>query len=196
MKKICQAGLLGLICAVSVCFAQDIPRQPPEKFVVGTTLRKQVTDEFGAPKQQGQTTKNGQNVWSLMYTHGSAFGTAHKEGVTPGRAHVFYFLNDLLVGYEFVSSFANEHTDFDEKNVEQILKGKTTRDEVVRLMGRPGGRLIHPMIKPTTGDALTYGYAEVRRTGFVSFSIARKTLVVTFDAEGVVSDLEFSTSSN
>jgi len=196
MKKILQQGLLLAALGVSTCFAQDIPRQPPEKFVVGTTLRKQVTDEYGAPKRQGQTLKNGQMIWTLSYTHASAGGTPHNTGVTPARARTFYFLKDLLVGYEFISSWENDHTDFDDRKVEEIVKDKSTREEVVRLMGRPGGQLVHPMITPTTGDALMWAYVEVRRSGFASLSMARKVLIVTFDANGVVVNVDYNSSSN
>ena len=48
----------------------------------------------------------------------------------------FYFFDEVLVGHEFLSSWAEDHTDFDEKKVSTIVKGKTTRAEVIQLLGQ------------------------------------------------------------
>jgi hypothetical protein len=196
MKLFFRAAAAAALCAASACFAQDIPRQAAEKFVVGTTQRKQVVDEYGVPKRQGQTLKNGKMVWTLSYTHAEAGGKAHNPGVTPARAHTFYFLNDLLVGYEFISSWENDHTNFEDRKVEEIVKDKSTREEVVRIMGRPGGQLTFPMINATTGDALMWAYVEVKRSGFASFTMSRKLLIVTFDTNNVAVDVAYTASSN
>lgn len=50
---------------------------------------------------------------------------------------------------------------------------------------------IFPLIKAATGEAAVDAYTEV--TGFRPF---RKVLVVTFDAAGIVTDVEFSSAGS
>ena len=102
-----------------------------------------------------------------------------------------YFHNDTLVGHEFISSWADDHTDFDEAKIKEIIKGKTTRAQVVQLLGKPGGFYIFPLIKASTGEAAVYAYSEVR--GFTPY---QKLLVVTFDAAGVVTEVEFTSAGS
>ena len=60
---------------------------------------------------------------------------------------VFTTHNELLVAQEFVSSFQADATEYDESKVGAIVKGRTTRAEVLALLGRPNGEAIYPVIK-------------------------------------------------
>jgi hypothetical protein len=150
---------------------------------------------FGKPYREATVVKNDVTLKVLSYTYVSAGGTSVHDGAIAGRAMSLFFYNDVLVGHEFVSSWSEDSTDFDESKVGQITKGKTTRSEVVQLIGKPGGRYIHPMIKPTQGDAVVYLFAEAQGSTF-NRKIVRKTLVVTFDEKGVVSDVDFISSGS
>lgn len=196
MNKFLGAALLAGAIILSGCAGTNFVRPDPSRLSLGKTTQADVIRDFGAPWRQGQGLRNGQTVSSLSYAYAEAGGTPYRPGVTPARAQVFHFHNNLLVGHEFASSWAADHTDFEDGKVDQIIKGKTTRDEVQRLIGRPGGIFVYPMIKAQSGDALVYVYSETRQTGFASFNVKRKVLVVTVNAAGIVEDVDFSTSTN
>jgi len=103
----------------------------------------------------------------------------------------YYFYNDILAGYEFVSSWAEDNTDFDAKKINAIVKGKSTKAEVIQLLGKPSGFYVYPMIKSQSGEAAAYVYSDAKGTAF-NMKFFRKVLVVTFDAGDITSDVEFS----
>ena len=78
--------------------------------------------------------------------------------VIPARALTYYFYNDTLVGEEFISSVKSDNSNFDDKQVEGIKKGQTTRAEVTKLLGEPTATFIPPMVKETSGEAIGYTY--------------------------------------
>ena len=196
MKKFFGAGLMAVALVLSGCAGTDFVRPDAGRLTIGKTTQVDVMKEFGSPYRQGQGLKNGQSVLSLSYAYAEASGAPYRPGVTPARAQVFHFHNNLLVGHEFISSWASDHSDFDDSKVDQIVKGKSTREDVQRLFGRPAGVYVFPMIKATVGDALVYAYSETRQVGFASFSFKRKVLVVTLGANGIVDDVDYNTSSN
>jgi hypothetical protein len=58
--------------------------------------------------------------------------------VVATRSQGFYFFEDKLAGYEFVSTWKDDLTDFDGAKVADIKNGSSTRAEVIRLIGTPG----------------------------------------------------------
>ena len=97
----------------------------------------------------------------------------------------------MLVGHEFLSSWAEDSTDFDETERRRIIRGTTTEAEVVKLLGKPSGYEIYPMIEPASGHAAVYAYSELE-SALLARKAYRKVLVVTFDNVGIVTALDFS----
>jgi outer membrane protein assembly factor BamE (lipoprotein component of BamABCDE complex) len=104
----------------------------------------------------------------------------------------FFFSDEVLVGHHFLSSFKSDSSDFDDSKVSHIVKGKTTRAEVVRLLGKPVGFYIEPMVKSTAGQAIGYRYVTYKRAPFSEPKRFQKVLTVSFDSADVVSDVVFS----
>jgi outer membrane protein assembly factor BamE (lipoprotein component of BamABCDE complex) len=164
-------------------------RPDPDSFSNGRTTYSQVIAKLGPPRQEGSVIKNEKTLKTVSYVYASMGGQPLNAGATAARAAGFYFLDDVLVGHEFVSSWAEDHTNFDESRVKDIARGKSTRADVIQLMGKPGGYHAFPLIKDKSGEAALYAYMEVK--GFTPF---RKELRVTFDSAGVVTDVEFSST--
>jgi hypothetical protein len=176
------ARLVTLCATVSVlaaCATAEFVRPDADAFQYGQTNYAVVVAKMGPPRQSGTLVRNDKNIGTIIY------------GETAGRAATYYFYDKLLVGSEYTSSKAEDSTDFDDSRVAAIVKGKTTRAEVLKLFGKPGGVYVYPMIKTPGADASVYAYLETRGTAF-NQRIVRKALILTFDAKGVVSDVEFA----
>ncbi len=182
--------ILITVSALTGCAGRNFLRPQPESLVLGKTSAKEILEKFGTPGGEGTATKNERLVRSVSYSYASSVGTPLVEGVTPGRTMGFAFVDDVLVGYEFVSSFKDDHTDFDEAKAKEIKKGEATRSRVVELLGPPHGLATWPLTKERSAKALIYWYLQVKPVA----KIYQKRLVVTLDANDVVSDMEFAAS--
>jgi len=174
--------LCGMVAVLAACAGTDFVRPDTGAFQYGQTNYAMVVAKMGPPRQSGALVRNEKNIGSITY------------GEPAGRAATYYFYDKLLVGSEYTSSKAEDSTDFDGSRVAGIVRGKTTRAEVLKLFGKPGGVYVYPMIKTPGADASVYAHIETRGAAF-SQRIVRKRLVVTFDAKGVVSDMEFATGT-
>jgi len=181
--------------ALCSCAGTDFVRPDPGSLRNGETTYAQTIQRLGKPFREGTIVKNDQTIKTLSYAYASVGGKPLHDGAIAARALGLYFYNDVLVGHEFVSSWSDDNTDFDESKVGQIAKGKTTRSELVQLLGKQSGYFINPMIKSKEGDATVYVFSEVQG-GVFNRKVFRKVLVVTFDSNGVVSDVEFSSSGS
>jgi outer membrane protein assembly factor BamE (lipoprotein component of BamABCDE complex) len=102
----------------------------------------------------------------------------------------------MLVGKEFTSSFKSDNSNFDETKIESIIKGKTTRSEVIQLFGKPSSSFIAPMVKETSGEAIGYVYNTTSGGVFSGFMFTSIILKISFDDSNVVSDIDYVVSSN
>ena len=148
---------------------------------------------MGTPGQVGEGLKNEHRVKTARYVYAEGAGTGRYPGVVPARAMVFTTFNDVLVGQEFVSSFPQDATEFDEQKVSSIVKGKTTRAGVFEALGNPNGEAIYPLIKKQGEKALVYSYAHAKGNVF-NMKFYNKILVVSFGPGDVVSEVEFESS--
>ena len=182
---------------LSGCAGKNFVRPTQETFKLGKTTYSQVVQQLGKPEKEGTLHQNNKDLKSIMYIYAALIGEdALEEGVTPGRAMVYYFLDNILVGEQFVSSFKSDNSNFDDTKIASIVKGKTTRSQVVQLLGRPSGSYITPLVKTTTGEAFGYSYSTLKGGAFSGFKSFQKRLLISFNKYGRVSEIEFSSSSN
>ena len=185
------AGLALAVALVAAgCAGTNIAKQTDDGFVLGQTTRQDILQRLGTPYREGTATKNGKQLQTLSYAFGTTTGKPVRDGVIPTRGQGFYFVDDKLAGYDFNSSWKEDQTDFNGAKVWEIKKGVSTRDDVVRLIGRPGGRYAYPLIADQTRQADVYLYAE-SRGGPINVKFYQKHLVVTYDERGVVSNVDY-----
>src|SRR5437660_421615 len=184
----CLTVVLTLV--VAGCAGFDFAKQTDDALVLGQTTRHEILQRLGTPYREGTATKNGKQLKTLSYAFATASGAAVRDGVVPTRGQGFYFLDDKLAGYDFASSWKEDQTNFDGAKVPRIKKGVTTREEVLRLIGRPGGKYAYPLISDPKGQADVYLYAESSGNPF-NVKFYQKHLVVTYDNRGVVSNVEY-----
>lgn len=107
------------------------------------------------------------------------------------ESNALLFLDDILVGYHYASTRSVDKTDFDDAKAYQLKKGQTTRSQVIELLGKPSGMYIYPMINSKTDIALVYFYVGVKVGMNQRVKATVKRLVVSFDAQDLVTEAEF-----
>jgi outer membrane protein assembly factor BamE (lipoprotein component of BamABCDE complex) len=185
--------LMAIVTLIAGCAGTNFVRPQPDALVLGKTTYQEVLRQFGEPYRKGTAVQEGLSVTTIAYSYSSATAGTGLGGITPGRTIAFSFVNDVLVGYDFISSYEADSTDFDETKLGQIEKGRTTRAQVEALLGRPGGMYAYPLIKNKSEQALVYSYLKMT-SGPFSVDMYQKKLVVVLDSNGVVTDVAFSTS--
>ncbi|MBS0335224.1 MAG: hypothetical protein JSS40_00050 [Proteobacteria bacterium] len=193
LRSVLAVLLLSLLAA---CAGTDFVRPDAAAFKLGKTSSAEVLKQLGQPRTTGEVLTNGKNVRVMTFAYAASGGEALEPDVIPARAMSYFFHDDVLVGQEFLSSFKSDHSDFDEKKVPGIQKGKTTRAEVIRTLGRPSATFLPPMVKETSGEAIGYAYQTTRGGVISGFKFYRKILRVTFDAGDRVAEVEYSTAGS
>jgi hypothetical protein len=181
--------LLAVIAAACACAgrARDTVRPRPGDLALGRATPADIAARFGPPQAAGRTMKDGVEVLSLSYSYGDAAARTAVAGVPAVRALAFYFAGNALVGYEAISTFPADSSDFDDTRVSDIRRGITTEAELAGLVGRPSGMYIHPLTGAPGERILVYAHAQKKGAA----PLARKQLLITVDAEGIVREVQF-----
>lgn len=182
---------IAAIVLVSGCAGTNFRRPEPQEVVVGQTPADRVVLLMGAPRMTGEVLTNGQKVKIMTYAYAAAGGEPHREGVTPARAMTYGVFDDVVVSQTFLSSFKQDATEFDDSKVSAIVKGKTTRSEVLAMLGRPHGEVVYPMLKEKGRKGVLYNYTQVRMI-LLSPKIYTKQLMVGFDASDVAEEVTYT----
>jgi hypothetical protein len=192
VNRLMQTAMLAA-CVTGCSVGNDFVKPDGKMLTLGQTTYHEILQRFGSPRQEGSVSKNDRIMKTATYAYASTLGKSVRDGATAGRAMGFYFLDNSLVGYDFLSTFPEDHTDFDESKVEQIKKGETTRVNLLELLGQPGGIYRYPMIKSKEDEALVWKYLHIRGSMF-SVKPYLKSIVVTLDADNKVKEIEFAAS--
>jgi hypothetical protein len=189
---------LGLALWVAGCAGRDFVRPSADSLRLGKTTYAEIVARFGSPYREGTMLKNEHIVKTISYAYSTKLGESPAvSGITPARATGFYFVDLVLVGHEFTSSFEKDHTDFDETKITQIKKGETTKDQVIALIGQPTGTYIFPLVQRKDENGLVYLYSQTRVEPIPfapKIKQYRKVLVVSVGENGVVTDVTFNAS--
>lgn len=194
MNKIVMICLsAALVGALSGCAGTNFVRPDDAALQNGKTTITEARAKFGSPFRESNATKNDEDVKLLSYAYASTGGTPVETGVIPARSLELGFWKDTLVSNVFISSFKDDASVFDESKRTAIVKGKTTRAEVIELFGRPAGYAIYPVIKDRNGQALVYSYHTTSGSAF-NLKFSKHDLIVTVDSNGLVTDVSYESS--
>ena len=192
--------MLGILVALLLCCSGPLVADTaftcpdPGTVKLNTTTLDEIKEAHPYGSQPGSLSKNGETMEIITYTQTSVRKSlAAAKKVTPARALSFYFLDGALVGYVFVSSFKEDHTDFDDAKASEIKKGETTIEDVEELLGEACGQWVYPLVAGEAERALVYSYTQVKGSLF-GLKVYIKTLQVTFDSNGVVTDVSLEAS--
>lgn len=175
--------------------------QPPTEgeLRLGQTTVAEATRRFGEPFRRTVVASSASDVNTAAASDGRPAGLrpASVEGVTHVLSYVFVtsaanarsmlltFWNDRLVFHNFVSSFAEQSTNFDEAKVGQLRRNATTYAELRAMFGPPSGQGVYPVVASRGHRLVVYQYAQGNQQ---TRSVLYKRLEVLVDARDVVLD--------
>jgi outer membrane protein assembly factor BamE (lipoprotein component of BamABCDE complex) len=188
--------LAATLVLASGCAGTDFKRPSSTELTIGKSTTDDIVRVMGPAKTLGEVTKNSCQIRQCTYVYATAVGTPLYSGVTPVRAMTFSTFNEVLVGQQFLSSFKEDGTDFDDSKIAQIVKGRTTKDEVIALLGRPSGEAVYPLVKNQGDTAILYTYVQTKRSGLVAIKVFQKALSVSFGPDRVATEVEFASSGD
>ncbi len=147
-SKTLKLSVMLFVVTLAGCVGADFDRVKQKKLELDQTTSEEVRARLGDPyKISAVNVYDEQQIVLWSYVYLSTIGEADAEDVVPGRSQGFYFHNNILVGYHFTSSWKKDSTDFDSGKIKQIVKGESTKDEVVALLGKPRGKYVYPLIR-------------------------------------------------
>src|SRR5258705_3115884 len=150
---------LFLLLFTAGCTGRDFARPQTDSLILSKTTDAELRQRFGKPYREGTVIKNGETLKTLSYAYAEG-APSLAGGVVPARGQGFYFLNGVLVGHDFTSSFGEDRTNFDIAKVQQIKEGQATEASVVNLLGKPQGVYLFPLIKDRTDRGIVYLYQQ------------------------------------
>lgn len=115
------------------------------------------------------------------------------SGRRPSRSLNLAFWNGRLVFYNSSSSFDADTTNFDDRRIAQIERGRSTGADVIALLGKPTGGAIFPQIATKEGRALAYDYVV---DDLSKNQRQIKFLAVYLDGNDIVRDMHSEDTTN
>ena len=179
----------GLILFGSGCMTagKDFVRPDSRAVTIDRSTRAEILQRYGEPYSTGEITKHNYLLTTLHYY----YAEARYGGVVYKKHCWFYFVGETLIGYSFVTGLPDQQISLDSSKVPFVVKGKTTKRDVLAIFGEPTGRFTYPAIRDegtVAGDSMVV--YEVHRWSSAK-SYEHKVLEVVFDVRGVVKDLFF-----
>jgi hypothetical protein len=187
---------VALSLLLSGCVGTDFKRPEAGTLQLGKSTTADLLKAMGQPRQTGAVLKNSLLIKQLTYVYATKIGAAPiAPGVTPVRVMVFSTAGDVLVGQLFMSSFKDDATDFDATKVVGVVKGRTTKSQVLALFGPPDGEAIFPVVNRKEDTAFIYAYSQTSGSAF-NLRFYRKVCTLSFGPNDVVSNVEFEESGS
>lgn len=196
--------VLTLLC--SACARQhighDISRPLPPQIVLGKTSEADIVALYGQPQTEQRYSRSGKGISPSQpfepdpspgaYVRKEYFFIEYAGGQLPEeRKAIFSFHDDVLIGYNYRSDFPADATRFDEGKVSQIVSGRSTESDILRLFGEPSGRSVYPLISLQNYYVYSYSY-RVLDVGKTERSVQ---LDVLFAPDGTVKEYRLDTGT-
>lgn len=188
------AVIIGVALTAAGCTGgTQFVKPDASALVLRKTTEHEVRQRLGDPARSGTALRNGETVTTAAYSYALAMPYVDDVKV---RAMSFFFVKGVLVGYNFTSSFDEDKTSFDDSKIPGIERGRTTRNDLIATFGQPGGWYTYPLIKDAAGTALVYFFIDSNRHP-LGATVRQKTklLVVSIDGQGVVTDVDYTTTA-
>jgi hypothetical protein len=168
---------LLLMTSPALSIGRDFKRPSLDGLVLGRTTSAEVIAQLGPalgsgppPQKEPEDHPPGLRPAPAFHdTKGLAY--YYSYGPEEGRKDInsrrllLYFLNDRLVVFTYASSMPGDVTNYDESKLPSFVRGRTTRADIVRDLGRPTGEGIYPAIAEQGNRMAAYYYAATKVAG-------------------------------
>ena len=179
---------LFIVILLTSCGGKDFIRPQSDSLNLGSTTYDQIITNHGEPRRTGNLTRSGIPLKTITYSYAVAVPFTTKLS---SKAMVFVFDNNVLVSYDYASSFEDdkELANYDDEKVKKITNGDK-KDKVISILGRPGGEAIYPVVATKGNSIFIYSFIDTYRIPFVPTArVSRKTLTISFDSNGSVVEI-------
>lgn len=212
MRAVFAVSLALVLSSCVIPVGNDFAKPDPARLVLGQTTHADILAIDGLPTREatGTTTEtNAPNpsvqktlfdaafftgsVVNMLYQRYESVSPIIQSGIVQSKSLRLFLWNDHLIFFNFLSTYPEESTDFDESKTALLKKGETTKDDAVKIFGPPTGRAIYPAIQVPGDELFQYQYVAVDRATRLVHS---KLLSLIFDAKGQLADFRFSSAAN
>jgi hypothetical protein len=187
------AILITIMLFLTACMNQNWKKPEPDSLILGKTTYDEIKQQFGKPAREGTVMKNGSQLKTLTYVSNTWKEKDEAFKGIPARSLGFWFKDNVLVGHGYNSSFKSDCTFIDPAKVKQIKKGGTTFSQAIDILGKNYGECLYPLVKDEEGRGITYNYFQ-NRAGFLKNELYSQFLIISFNKQDVVTDVDFTTS--
>ena len=176
-------------------------RPADNQIKLGETDRAQIVAMLQRePDATGQTTINGIVVDQIEYAYvilePESTDAPNVEGNVAVKTQLYYLNQGKLVGSEYYSTFAADSTRFNADNLSHIVKGKTTKQEAVELLGTPTVKFIRPLVSDMAVEAIGYNYRTMIIAGIGNLKSTGRRLILELDSNGTVIDIDYESKNS
>jgi hypothetical protein len=200
------AILITVVIFLAACgTGPEFKRPEPESLILGQTTFEEILQRFGKFDDSAVENIDGKMTKSIFYTNANTYATPAFSSVIPTRCLSFHFIDDILVGHIFNSSYKVDSTYFEPTKVKQIKKGITTRSQVIDLFGNKYGACLFPQFsyikrsiekefKNEEGKGIWYSYFQTKQSGHMTLDGYGYEIIVSFNKDDIVSNIYFRSS--
>lgn len=185
---------IALAMTVVACAGTKFDRVQNNELVLNSTTEQQITSNLGRPGSVTTSIQNEKKIRHIVYSYATSLtAPGVVAGVPSSRAQSFSFFDNKLVGYQYISNFLADRTDFDEAAVLSFKEGVTTRADVIQKLGEPTGQSVYPLVDDKADRAIGYSYSFVD-TRPATIVIERQSLTIVFGPDEVAKKITYTKS--
>jgi hypothetical protein len=163
--------------------------------LLGKTTRGEIIKTYGEPTRSGVLSQNNASMSTISYTNARAIPFTT---IISSRAIVLVIHDDVLVGYDFTSSYDDDQILKDQKeSLLQKIKNGDSKNKILSLIGKPDGEGIYPLTSKKGNTTIRYNFLTTSRIPFnPKPKISSKSTTIEFNEDGIVSDIKIVENSS
>ncbi len=189
-KKVFAIFFTGIYLFLTGCATDKAFVRPNDAaLLLGKTTRGEIIKTYGEPSRSGVLSQNNVSMSTITYTNSMGVPFTTKLS---SRAIVFALHDDVLVGYDFASSYDEDQISKDQKeSLLQKMKNGDSKNEILSLVGKPDGEGIYPLTSKKGYTAIRYTFLTTSRIPFnPKPKTSSKIITIEFNEDGIVSDIK------
>jgi hypothetical protein len=204
ISTILAVGLVTVLCVLAGGCAHvggDFAYEGPQTLKLGQTRPADARALFGEPMSSSMTSTSNGSFEQMRYLY--AYATMRSA---QSRLLDLEFRNGVLNGYSYLSSFDDDKTQVHAEGFAQIKRGESKKADALRILGEPQGKALSPSehvdFKPHLAGGVelwiwtAMGSVNTFASAYGGQQASSTTIYLTFNADGVVTDIQTVAQNN